>query len=105
MFEKFKVLLKHYWPEVSTFGPVWLPVSAWRWQESKKNKSAREKLWSSVYPSIAKTKLYLLSLLQEKYNYFFGYFWYEKRRGQMFKSQNQNVTYPIRVLQFLDSLI
>ena len=74
----------------------------------EKNKSIQEKLWPPFYPNIEKAKLYLFSPLREKYNYFFsclGYFWQEKRRGQAFKSQNQNLIYPIAILQFLDNLI
>ena len=56
----------------------------------EKNKSIREKLWPSVHPNIEKAKLYLLYSLREKYNYFFpclGYFWLEKRRGQVSESK------------------
>ena len=92
----------HFWSNFDS--PFW-PEDG---QNQKKKKSIREKLWPSVYPNIEKAKLYLLSHLREKYNYFFpclGYFWLEKRRGQAFKSQNQNLIYPIGVLQFLDNLI
>ena len=74
----------------------------------EKSKSFREKLWPLVYPNLEKAKLYLLSPLREKYNYFFpclGYFWLQKRRGQAFKIQIQNLTYTIGGLQFLDNLI
>ena len=69
----------HFW---SNFDSPFLPEDG---PNQKKKKSIWEKLWPSVYPNIEKAKLYLLSHLREKYNYFFpclGYLWLEKRKSE-----------------------
>ena len=54
---------------------------------------------------IAKSRPYLVSIFQEKYDYFFLYFGYfdcqKEGHGHLLKGWSQNLTYPVAVSQFL----
>ena len=65
----------------------------------EKTKYVKEKTTSSGYPKIAKSRTYLVSIFQEKYDYFlsyFGRFFVKMGRGHTLKAQNQNLTYLLQ---------
>ena len=110
--EKFKFLQKQEIPKIYTFGlHVWSsfdPFSPLKMTEIKKTKYFQDKIQPSGCPNIAKSKPYLLSILQEKYDYFllyFGYFLPKKGSGHKLKDRNQNMTYPILPTRFLKMLL
>ena len=65
----------------------------------EKTKYVQDKTTSSGYPKIAKSRPYLVSIFQEKCDYFlsyFGPFLVKKGRGHSLKARNQNLTYLLQ---------
>ena len=82
-----------------SFCPTLRPFFSMKEANIEKTKYAKEKTTSSGYPKIAKSRTYLVSIFQEKYDYilsYFGRFFVKMGRGHTLKAQNQNLTYLLQ---------